>query len=392
MAVPFSQTVIAVVWDFDKTLIPGNMQGPLFEHFGIDERAFWEEVEALHDWYLAHGAGRVNDDSLYLNMLLEYVRAGRMPGLDNALLRELGRDLVFHPGIPDFLRTLQRIVDDEPVYQRADLAVEHYIVSTGLRPMIDGSAVRPFIEDVWACEFIEAHHPPGYLNAQSELFPRRELTALAYAVDNTSKTRALFEINKGSNTRPEIHVNSVLPRALRRVPFENMIYIADGPSDVPAWSLVQSEGGRTLGVYQRGSRAQFEQISALQRDGRIQALAEADYTTDSTAWLWLTTEVRRIADGIVEEREAALRSALRPPARHLAEEEPAAEVVADARAEARAAESERQQEAEQTLDLQIEDEAPPARLDAFRESVRRSTEEGSDVDAVAAPTDSAEVR
>jgi hypothetical protein len=392
MAVPFSQTVIAVVWDFDKTLIPGNMQGPLFEHFGIDERAFWEEVEALHDWYLAHGAGRVNDDSLYLNMLLEYVRAGRMPGLDNALLRELGRDLVFHPGIPDFLRTLQRIVDDEPVYQRADLAVEHYIVSTGLRPMIDGSAVRPFIEDVWACEFIEAHHPPGYLNAQSELFPRRELTALAYAVDNTSKTRALFEINTGSNTRPEIHVNSVLPRALRRVPFENMIYIADGPSDVPAWSLVQSEGGRTLGVYQRGSRAQFEQISALQRDGRIQALAEADYTTDSTAWLWLTTEVRRIADGIVEEREAALRSALRPPARHLAEEEPAAEVVADARAEARAAESERQQEAEQTLDLQIEDEAPPARLDAFRESVRRSTEEGSDVDAVAAPTDSAEVR
>ena len=392
MAVPFSQTVIAVVWDFDKTLIPGNMQGPLFEHFGIDERAFWEEVEALHDWYLAHGAGRVNDDSLYLNMLLEYVRAGRMPGLDNALLRELGRDLVFHPGIPDFLRTLQRIVDDEPVYQRADLAVEHYIVSTGLRPMIDGSAVRPFIEDVWACEFIEAHHPPGYLNAQSELFPRRELTALAYAVDNTSKTRALFEINKGSNKRPEIHVNSVLPRALRRVPFENMIYIADGPSDVPAWSLVQSEGGRTLGVYQRGSRAQFEQISALQRDGRIQALAEADYTTDSTAWLWLTTEVRRIADGIVEEREAALRSALRPPARHLAEEEPAAEVVADARAEARAAESERQQEAEQTLDLQIEDEAPPARLDAFRESVRRSTEEGSDVDAVAVPTDSAEVR
>ncbi len=392
MAVPFSQTVIAVVWDFDKTLIPGNMQGPLFEHFGIDERAFWEEVEALHDWYLAHGAGRVNDDSLYLNMLLEYVRAGRMPGLDNALLRELGRDLVFHPGIPDFLRTLQRIVDDEPVYQRADLAVEHYIVSTGLRPMIDGSAVRPFIEDVWACEFIEAHHPPGYLNAQSELFPRRELTALAYAVDNTSKTRALVEINKGSNKRPEIHVNSVLPRALRRVPFENMIYIADGPSDVPAWSLVQSEGGRTLGVYQRGSRAQFEQISALQRDGRIQALAEADYTTDSTAWLWLTTEVRRIADRIVEEREAALRSALRPPARHLAEEEPATKVVADARAEARAAESERQQEAEQTLDLQIEDEAPPARLDAFRESVRRSTEEGSDVDVVAAPTDSAEVR
>jgi hypothetical protein len=364
MAAPFSQTVIAVVWDFDKTLIPGNMQGPLFAHFEIDERAFWEEVDALHDWYLAHGAERVNDDSLYLNMLLEYVRAGRMPGLDNALLRRLGGELVFHPGIPDFLRTLQALVDDDPVYQRADLSVEHYVVSTGLRPMIEGSAIRPFIEDVWACEFIEAHHPPGFLTAQGELFPRRELTALAYAVDNTSKTRALFEINKGSNKRPEIHVNSMLPRPLRRVPFENMIYIADGPSDVPAWSLVQSEGGRTLGVYQHGSRAQFEQISALQRDGRIQALAEADYTTDSTAWLWLTTEVRRIADRIIEERESALRSALRPPARHLPEQAPP-----ETDADSRAAETERQQQAEETLSLHLDG---PATVDEREEAVDRA--------------------
>jgi hypothetical protein len=373
MAVPFSQTVIAVVWDFDKTLIPGNMQAPLFAHFDVDERAFWQEVDALHAWYLAHGADRVNDDSLYLNMILEYVAAGRMKGLDNALLRELGRDLVFHPGIPDFLRTLQEVVGNEPLYQRADLSVEHYVVSTGLRPMIEGSAVRPFIEDVWACEFIEAHHPPGFLAPeQSQLFPRREITRLAYAIDNTTKTRALFEINKGSNKRPEIHVNSVLPRALRRVPFENMIYIADGPSDVPAWSLVQSEGGRTLGVYQRGSRAQFEQISALQRDGRIQALAEADYTPDSTAWLWLTTEVRRIADRIVEEREAALRTALRPPARHLPEEEPAAMEAAD---------TERQETAEETLSLQLEDAGPmPARTRAeeIRDSVRASMSDAAD--------------
>jgi hypothetical protein len=379
MAVPFSQTVIAVVWDFDKTLIPGNMQAPLFAHFDVDERSFWQEVDALHDWYLAHGAGRVNDDSLYLNMILEYVAAGRMKGLDNALLRELGRDLVFHPGIPQFLRTLQQVVEDEPLYQRADIAVEHYVVSTGLRPMIEGSAVRPFVEDVWACEFIEAHHPPGFLGSeQNQLFPRREITRLAYAIDNTSKTRALFEINKGSNKRPEIHVNSLLPRALRRVPFENMIYIADGPSDVPAWSLVQSEGGRTLGVYQHGSRSQFEQISALQRDGRIQALAEADYRTDSTAWLWLTTEVRRIADRIVEEREAALRTALRPPARHLPEDEPAESEPA-----AKAAETERQQAAEETLSLRLDDGGPmPSRSSAeVRDSVVDAWPSGDDADA-----------
>lgn len=318
MAAPFSQTVIAVVWDFDKTLIPGNMQAPLFARYGVDEGAFWAEVDGLHDFYLQHGAQRVSDDNLYLNHILEYVRAGRFKGLNNAVLRELGRELTFHPGMPDLLDTLRTMIAEDATYAHLDISVEHYIVSTGLRPMIEGSPIRPLVEDVWACEFIEAPHPPGYAEPRQEaLFGEREISALAYIIDNTSKTRALFEINKGTNKAPEIHVNSWLPREFRRVPFQNMIYVADGPSDVPAWSLVRSEGGRTLGVYQHGSRAQFEQISQLQRDGRIHAFAEADYRSDSTAWLWLTTEVRHIADRIVAERDAALRSAVRPPARHV---------------------------------------------------------------------------
>lgn len=379
MAVPFSQTVIAVVWDFDKTLIPGNMQAPLFEYFGIDERAFWTEVDALHDWYLAHGAERVNDDSLYLNLILEYVRAGRMPGLNNALLRELGRELVFHPGVPEMLRTLKRVVEAVPTYQRADISVEHYIVSTGLKPMIEGSLIRPLIDDVWACEFVEAHHPPGFLAPhQEQLFgkvatdgTKREISMLAYAIDNTSKTRALFEINKGSNKRPEIHVNSALPRDLRRVPFQNMIYVADGPSDVPAWSVVRSEGGRTLGVYQRGSQQQFEQINALQRDGRIHAFAEADYSEQSTAWLWLTTEVRRIADRIVEDRETALRRALRPPARHLPE---------DTAADPATEETERQQEAEETASDEPSRPMPArTRAEEIRAQVRASLSDDAEL-------------
>ena len=321
MAGPFSQTVIAVVWDFDKTLIPGNMQSPLFRHYGVDERAFWDEVDGLRDFYLAHGARRVAEDSLYLNHILEYVRGGVFKGLSNQLLHDLGAELTFHPGMPDFLATLRATIEDDAVFQRADLAVEHYVVSTGLRPMIEGSLIRPYVEDVWACEFIEAHHPPGYAKPeQRQLFPAREVTALGYQIDNTSKTRALFEINKGTNKRPEIHVNAHLPRDLRRVPFENMVYVADGPSDVPAWSVVRGNGGMTFGVYQRGSLAQFEQISALQRDGRIHAFAEADYTPDSTAYLWLTTEVRRIAERIVEERELSLRRAVRAAPRHIADQ------------------------------------------------------------------------
>lgn len=325
MPAPFSQTVIAVVWDFDKTLIPGNMQSPLFRHYGIDEAAFWDEVDGLHRFYVEHGARRVADDALYLNHILEYVRAGAFEGLSNALLHDLGAELTFHPGMPEFLATLKASVEEDSVFERADITLEHYVVSTGLRPMIEGSAVRPYIEDVWACEFIEAHHPPGYAKPQQrQLFGRSEITALGYQIDNTSKTRALFEINKGTNKHPEIHVNSHLPAEMRRVPFEHMLYVADGPSDVPAWSVVRANGGLAFGVYQRGSVAQFEQISALLRDGRIHAFAEADYTPDSTAHLWLTTEVRRIAERIVEERAIALRRAVRAAPRHIGEVAPPA--------------------------------------------------------------------
>jgi hypothetical protein len=321
MAGPFSQTVIAVVWDFDKTLIPGNMQSPLFARYGVDERAFWAEVDGLRDFYLAHGAQRVADDALYLNHILEYVRGGTFRGLSNAVLHELGADLAFHPGMPEFLPALAASVENDPAFERADITVEHYVVSTGLRPMIEGSAVRPHLTDVWACEFIEAHHPPGYRRPeQRQLFPSGEISALAYQIDNTSKTRALFEINKGTNKHPEIHVNSHLPAELRRVPFENMIYIADGPSDVPAWSVVRANGGRAFGVYQRGSVAQFEQINTLLRDGRIHAFAEADYRPDSTAHLWLTTEVRRIAERIVEERQSELRRAVRSAPVHVSDQ------------------------------------------------------------------------
>lgn len=325
MAGPFSQTVIAVVWDFDKTLIPGNMQTPLFARYGVDERAFWDEVDGLRDFYLAHGARRVADDSLYLNHILEYVRDGTFRGLSNAVLHELGAELTFHPGMPEFLATLRDSIEADATFERADITLEHYVVSTGLRPMIDGSAIRPYLTDVWACEFIEAHHPPGYAKPeQRQLFPAAEITALGYQIDNTSKTRALFEINKGTNKHPEIHVNSALSHDLRRVPFENMIYIADGPSDVPAWSVVRGNGGLAFGVYQRGSLAQFEQISSLLRDGRIHAFAEADYRRDSTAHLWLTTEVRRIAERIVEERALALRRAVRAAPTHVTDEPSAA--------------------------------------------------------------------
>jgi hypothetical protein len=242
----FPQNVIAMIWDFDKTLIPGNMQGPLFRHFGIDEAIFWDEVDGLEEWYRARGAGLIARERLYLDHILAYVREGRMQGLSNDLLARLGAEMSFYEGIPDFLDLVRKSIESEPRFSDHQITVEHYIVSTGLRRMILGSAVAPFVDDIWACEFTELVAPPGYREHQGQLFsPDGEIRQLIYTIDNTTKTRALFEINKGTNKNPSIDVNAKMAREDRRVPFQNMIYIADGPSDVPVFSVVEANGGRT---------------------------------------------------------------------------------------------------------------------------------------------------
>ncbi len=331
------QHTVAIIWDFDKTLIPGYMQRPLLRHFGIDEVEFWREVNALPDWYRRHGSLRVSTDVVYLHHLLEYVRAGAMAGLSNDLLRRLGGALTFYPGLPDFFERMRRRVADDPLYRQHDIRLEHYVVSNGLRQMILGSAIAPFVEDVWACEFIDTPHPPGYLRGEQQaLFPAEEnapmrvgrarpageITEVGYLIDNTSKTRAIFEVNKGSNKYPrEIDVNAAMAPRDRRVPFERMIYVADGPSDIPAFSLVGGSGGATFGVYGRDSRGEFLQIKELQRQGRIQAFGEADYSAGSHTALWLETEVERICDTIVRTQQRALVDRIGPPARHIADED-----------------------------------------------------------------------
>ena len=314
----FPQNVIAVIWDFDKTLIPGNMQSPLFRHFGIDEAVFWDEVDGLEEWYRSKGADLINRDRLYLDHILTYVREGRMPGLSNRLLRDLGAEIDFYEGMPEFLERIKKTIGSVPPYAEHQIGVEHYIISTGLRQMILGSAVAPFIDDVWACEFTEMVAPPGYAEHQGQLFsPAGEITQLVYTIDNTTKTRALFEINKGTNKNPNIDVNAKMAHEDRRVPFQNMIYIADGPSDVPVFSVVEANGGRTFAVYRPGSRGEFEQAARLLEQNRVDAFGEADYTESSHTAMWLTHAAEQIARRIVRDREETLTQRVGLPPRHV---------------------------------------------------------------------------
>lgn len=329
MKSPFEQNIIAMVWDCDKTLISSYMQEPLFRHFNVDGGKFWKEVNALKAYYGKQGIS-VNSDTSYLNHILTYVKAGIFKGLNNALLREFGKELKFYPGLPQFFGEVKSLINDDEKYKAFDIRLEHYVVSTGFAETIRGSAIAPFVDGIFGCEFIESPAQPGFLESlgagslsgdvpsTSANSAASEISQVASALDNTSKTRYLFEINKGSNKYPEtIDVNSSIARESRRVPFENMVYIADGPSDVPAFSILNYNGGSTFAVYPKGDVKAFRQVDALRRDNRVQMFGEADYETASQSWLWLTEKVRAIADSIVERKQAAIRNSAGAPPTHL---------------------------------------------------------------------------
>ncbi|MCI5599978.1 MAG: HAD family hydrolase [Hallerella porci] len=310
---PFEQNVIAMVWDFDKTLIRDYMQVPLFKRYGIDSKQFWDEVNALPEFYAKKGI-HINRDTSYLNHILTYVKAGKMRGLSNQILRDCGKELELFPGLPEFFPKIKSLVEENEKFQKAGIKLEHYVVSTGFAETIRGSAVAPYLDGIFGCEFIEEPAQPGFLTAAEKALDG-EISQVASALDNTSKTRYLFEINKGANKFETIDVNSQIAKSNRRIPFENMIYIADGPSDVPAFSILNQSGGVTYAIYPAHDRMAMRQVDALRKDHRIQMYGEADYTEDSMTWMWLSEQVLRIAENLVAKQELNIRkSASKPPA------------------------------------------------------------------------------
>lgn len=317
----FQQTVIAVVWDFDKTLIPGYMQAPLFDHYGVDAGDFWNEVNNLGHHYRNGKIELVAEDMIYLNHILTYVQHGVFDRLTNKLLRELGQKVEFYPGMPDFMIRTKKGIAANPEFQKYEISLEHYIVSTGLRQMIMGSRIAEHVDGVWACEFIENIAGPGYLEETPPLpGVGGPISQIAYSIDNTTKTRALFEINKGTNKFPRISVNSQVAEEDRRIPFKNIIYVADGPSDIPVFSILNRQGGRTYAVYRRGANREFQQVKKLQEQDRVQSFGEADYTEGSQTSMWLESSIEEIAHRIVRRRSEALGDKVGEAPRHLSDE------------------------------------------------------------------------
>ena len=288
--------IIAIIWDFDKTLINGYMQDPIFEEYGIDSNEFWKEVNELPDKYRKEQNVKVNPETIYLNHFINYTKNGTFKGLNNEKLRQYGKKMKFYPGVPEIFEKTKSLIEDNEIYKEYDIKVEHYIVSTGMAEVIRGSAVSKYVSGIWGCEFIEVEEQDG----------SKIIGEIGYTIDNTTKTRALYEINKGVGKTDGVEVNTSITEELRRVHFINMVYVADGPSDIPAFSVVNKSGGATFAIYPAGDMKAMKQVEKMRAQKRINMFAEADYSEGKTACMWLCNKIIEFAERIREEERKKL--------------------------------------------------------------------------------------
>jgi len=276
-----SQNTIAIIYDYDQTLSPTYMQDEvIFPVFGISPENFWRRCGEL-----VKEQG-FDNELAYMKVLLDCLEMDRPT---NARLRELGAGLTFYNGLPGMFEDFQSQLLS-PEQKAHGITVEHYIVSSGLKVLIEGSRLAPFIRKIFGCEY-------AVDDRDRITFPKR-------VISHTQKTQFLFRINKGMLEMEE-DVNDHMPPELRPVPFQNMIYVGDGPTDVPCFTVMRRNGGQAIAVYnpEDPTRASFKKCYQLcTHADRVKNIAPSDFRPGSHLRLLLEEMVHEVADRIVQRR------------------------------------------------------------------------------------------
>ena len=277
-----TKPIIALLYDFDKTLCTTDMEDYAFiPALGYTPAQFWSKANTF---------GRENRmDGLlaYMYTMMAECRAqGRV--LKRDFLVQCGRSMELFPGVREWFGRINAFGASLGV------EVEHYVLSSGLKEIIEGSGIAHEFKQIYACEFY-------YDESGAACWPKLD-------VNFTNKTQFVYRINKGVlDVADDKTLNDSMPDDSKRVPFTNMIYVGDGLSDVPCMKMMRAYGGQAVAVYQDSNRAGVEDLLAK---GRVDFIFPADYRDGTLFDETMKNIVRKIAiaDALAEENQQQLRS------------------------------------------------------------------------------------
>ena len=273
--------IIAFLYDFDKTLCTTDMQNYAFiPGLGMTPAEFWAE---------ANGFGRrhrMDGILAYMYIMLREAERRDRPFTREDLV-EKGRGIELFPGVEDWFRRINAFGETQGVQ------VEHYVISSGLREIIEGSSISREFREIYASEFY-------YDQAGRPVWPK-------LAVNFTAKTQFVYRINKGVlDVSDDKTLNDSMPDDSKRVPFPNMIYLGDGLSDVPCMKMMRAYGGQAIAVYQAANRSGVEELLAKRR---VDYIFPADYREGTGLDETVKNIIRKMAitDRLWEENHRQLR-------------------------------------------------------------------------------------
>lgn len=241
--------IIAFLYDFDKTLCTTDMEDYAFiPSLGYTPAEFWGRANAF-GW-----ENRMDGLLAYMYTMIQECAAQNIK-LDRAFLNHCGESIQLFPGVREWFARINAFGESLGVQ------VEHYVISSGLREIIEGSGIAQEFLEIYACEF--------YYNENGDAcWPKLD-------VNFTNKTQFVYRINKGIlDVSRDKELNDSMPDDSKRVPFTNMIYMGDGLSDVPCMKMMRAYGGQAIAVYQASNRQGVEKLLA---DGRVDFIFPADY-------------------------------------------------------------------------------------------------------------------
>lgn len=261
--------IVAIMYDFDKTLCTKDMQEYAFiPTLGMTSSAFWGEVNTMTD------KEEMDNILAYMYKMVEKAREKKIP-VTRKTFHEMGMKVEYFNGVKTWFERVNNFGKE------AGVRVEHYIVSSGIKEIIEGTEIADYFKKIYACEFLYDYNG-------SIQWPK-------FAVNYTAKTQFLFRINKGVLTidsKSADKLNRFTPENERPVPFRNMIYIGDGLTDVPCMKLVKSNGGQSIAVYDQEKGKEAAEL--LKKADRVNFVAPADYGPDSDIEVIVKAIIKKI--------------------------------------------------------------------------------------------------